>query len=72
MRSEFRLVGFENSQTTSTSKVWTSDHREDYMSSAWPFYSFVQIFPVALHSDKQGVVDYMTELVKTTSEETRP
>ena len=28
MRSEFRLVGLENSQTPSTSKVWPSDHRE--------------------------------------------
>ena len=25
--------------------------REDYMSCAWPFYSLVQTFPKALHSD---------------------
>ena len=29
----------------------TSDHREDYRSCAWPFYSLVQIFHKALHSD---------------------
>ena len=45
MRSEFRLVGLENSQTPSTSKVLRSDHREDVRSCAWPFYSLLQIFP---------------------------
>ena len=28
-----------------------SDHREDYRSCAWPFYSRVRTFPKALHSD---------------------
>ena len=53
MRSEFRFVGLENtgSQTPSTSKVWPSDRQEDDRSCAWPFYSLVQIFPKALHSD---------------------
>ena len=51
MRSEFRLFVIENSQTPSTSKVWPSDHREDDRSCAWPFFSLVQIFPIALHSD---------------------
>ena len=32
MRSKFRLV--ENSQTSSTSKVWPSDYREDHRSCA--------------------------------------
>ena len=49
--SEFLLVGFENSQTPSTTTVWPSDHREDYRSCAWPFYSLVRTFPKALHSD---------------------
>ena len=50
-RSEFHLVGLENSETPSTSSVWPSDHREDYRSCARPFYSLVQIIPKALHSD---------------------
>ena len=49
--TEFFLVGFENSQTPSTTTVWPSDHREDYRSFAWPFYSLVRTFPKALHSD---------------------
>ena len=49
--SEFNLVGLENSQTPSTSKVWPSDHREHDRSCAWPFYSLVQIFPKALYFD---------------------
>ena len=49
--TEFHLVGFENSQTPSTTTVWPSDHREDYRSCAWPFYSLVRTFPEALHSD---------------------
>ena len=49
--TEFHLVGFENSQTPSTTTVWPSDHREDYRSCAWPLYSPVQTFPKALHSD---------------------
>ena len=49
--TEFLLVGFENSQTPSTTTVWPSDHREDYRSCAWPFYSLVRTFPKALHSD---------------------
>ena len=48
--NDFHLVGFENSQTPSTT-VLPSDHREDYMSCAWSFYSLVQTFPKALHSD---------------------
>ena len=35
----------------STTTVWPSDHREDYRSCAWPFYSLVRTFPKALHSD---------------------
>ena len=27
------------------------DHREDYRSCTWPFYSLVRTFPKALHSD---------------------
>ena len=50
-RSEFRLVGFLNSKTPSTSKVWPSDHREDERSCAWSVYSLVRIMPWALHSD---------------------
>ena len=50
-RSEFHLVGLENSETPSTSSIWPSDHREDYRSCARPFYSLVQIIPKALHSD---------------------
>ena len=50
-RSEFHLVGLENSETPSTSSVWPSDHREDYRSCARSFYSLVQIIPKALHSD---------------------
>ena len=46
-RSEFHLVGIENSETPATSSVWPSDHREDYRSCAWPFYSLVQIIPKA-------------------------
>ena len=42
---EFHLVGFENSQTPSRTTVWPSDHREDYMSCAWPFNSLVRLFP---------------------------
>ena len=49
--TEFHLVGFENSQTPSTTTVWPSDHRGDYRSCAWPFYSLVRTFPKALHSD---------------------
>ena len=48
--TEFLLVGFENSQTPSTTTVWPSDHREDYRSCAWPFYSLVQTFPKAYMS----------------------
>ena len=50
-QTEFHLVGFENSQTPSTTTVWPSDHQEDYRSCAWPFYSLVRTFPKALHSD---------------------
>ena len=32
-------------ENPSTSKVWPSDHREDYRSCVRPFYSLVQIFP---------------------------
>ena len=32
--TEFHLVGFEYSQTPSTTTVWPSDHREDYRSCA--------------------------------------
>ena len=51
MRSEFRLVGLENSLTPLTLKVWPSDHREDDCSCALLFYSLVQIFPKELHPD---------------------
>ena len=63
--TKFLLVGFGNSQTPSTTTVWPSDHREDYRSCAWPFYSLVRTFPKALHSDWQGGGDYMTGLVQT-------
>ena len=36
--TQFHLVGFENSQTPSTTTVWPSDHRDDYRSCAWPLY----------------------------------
>ena len=42
-RSEFHLVGLQNSEMPAKSSVCPSDHREDYMSCAWPFYSLVQI-----------------------------
>ena len=42
------------------------------MSCAWPFYSLVQIFPKALYFDEKGNGDYMTGLVLTSSEDTRP
>ena len=48
MRIQFRLVGLENSQMPSTSKVWPSDHRDNDMFCAWPFYSLIQIFPKSL------------------------
>ena len=32
-------------------QIWPIDRREDYRSCAWPFYSLVQTFPGALHSD---------------------
>ena len=35
-RSEFRVVGLENSSSFSKSKIWPSDHRENYKSCAWP------------------------------------
>ena len=50
--TEFHLVGFENSQTPSTTTVWPTDHREDYRSCAWPFYRLVRTFPKTLHSNK--------------------
>ena len=42
--TEFHLVEFENSQTPSTTTVWPSDHRKDYRSCAWPFYSLYEPF----------------------------
>ena len=42
-RFKFHLV--ENSEMPSTSTIWPRDHREDYRSCAWPFYSLVQIIP---------------------------
>ena len=33
------------------STLWPIDNREDYRSCASSFYSLVQIFPKALHSD---------------------
>ena len=51
---------------------WPNDHREDNRFCAWFFYSLLQIFPKALHSDKQGGGDCMTGLVKTSSVETMP
>ena len=39
---------------------------------AWPFYSFIQIFPMALHSDQQGGGDYTSGLVQASSEEKKP
>ena len=38
-------------KTPSTTTVWPIDHRMDYRSCAWSFYSLVQTFPGALHSD---------------------
>ena len=40
--TKFHLVGFENSQTPSTTTVWPIDHREDERSCDWPIYSLVQ------------------------------
>ena len=37
-RSQFHLVGLENSETPATSSVWPSDHREDYWSCTWPLF----------------------------------
>ena len=50
-RSEFHLVRFKNSKTPSTSTLLSNHYREDYKSSAGPFYSIVQAFPDALQSD---------------------
>ena len=55
-RSEFHLVGVENSQTSSTSPVWPSDHRENCRSCAWPFYNLVQIIPLWL-TKRLGLYD---------------
>ena len=43
-RSEFHLAGLKNSETPSSSSVWPSDHREDYRSCAWPYFSPVRSF----------------------------
>ena len=51
-RNKFHLVGLEDSETPSTSAVWPSDHRKDDMYCAWPLYSLVQIFSVALWTNK--------------------
>ena len=40
---EFRLIGLENCQTPSTSKVWPIDHREDHRSCTLPFYNLVHV-----------------------------
>ena len=45
---EGKKCRLENSYTPSTSKVWPSDHREEYRSCSWPFYSPVQIFALWL------------------------
>ena len=71
-RSEFLLIGLQNSQTPLTSKVWPSGHLKYYKSCVWPFYKRAQICPRASHSDLQDDRDYMTGLVQTSSEETRP
>ena len=60
MRSEFHLVGLENSQTPSTSKVCPSVHQEDDRSCASPLHSLVQICPKAFNSDLQGGGVYTT------------
>ena len=41
-RSKFHLVGLENSQTPSTSSVWQSDNREDYMSCTALYRFFIK------------------------------
>ena len=38
------------------------------MCCAWPFYSHVQTFSTALHSDQQGGGDFLTGLVQTSLE----
>ena len=43
--ANFISSGLENSETPSTLSVRPSDHREEYRSCAWPFYSIVQIIP---------------------------
>ena len=47
----FISLGSKIVKRPSTMTVWPIDHREDYRSCAWPFYSPVQSFPKALHSD---------------------
>ena len=42
MQSEFCFVGFENSSTLSTLKVWPSDYREYNRSCVWLLYSLVR------------------------------
>ena len=37
--TKFHLVGFENSKTPSNTTLWPIDHREDYRSCTWPFYT---------------------------------
>ena len=44
---KLRRVRYDANFVSSGSKI----HREDDRSCAWPFYSLVQIFPKALHSD---------------------
>ena len=43
-RSQYFLIGLENSKTPSTSKVRARHHREDYRSCTWPFYNIVRYF----------------------------
>ena len=50
---EFEKYSGYQSTELQLHKAHTSDkeHREDYRSCAWPFYSIVRTFPKALHSD---------------------
>ena len=52
MRSEFRLVGLENSLNAfDVEKVWLSDHREDDKYCAWPYFNILKILHKTLLSD---------------------
>ena len=72
--TEFHLVGFENSQTPSTTTVWPSDHREDYRPIVLgPCTALYRPFlkHCTLWLTRRLGLYHMTGLVQTSSEATR-